>query len=389
MRSKRGRPPKSTVGSSQSRGARRSRDPPVRFSPNEKRKKGGALGRPPRQAAVIGEQKREMIMIKDEEKARLMAFRRVASRGRPRRSLGQEGRANGQSGRHSTGHDEEGSGEVHHRRDWGLMEVDSVGRNKPPFARTLLCHGTLPASLRGAEDTAVGRNWVIKRWPEKNTRRKIDAEVHECVKANPHANLVRIIDLNSADGILMDYWSGGDLQRYMAMARRKFMPVRAILHLACQLLRAIRHLHQLKIVHSDVSPQNVFLRQIKGEENEDGEIESKLVCALGDFGHSYIVSQHEESRSSIASHGTSFVAPEVEEGSVSSMASDVYSAGKVLSELLNLSSGFKELFHNEPRAMVRHLRSTLVRMCDEDPDKRPSSTEACKSLEKLRHTLPD
>lgn len=123
-------------------------------------------------------------------------------------------------------------------------------------------------------------------------------------QANPHENLVRIIDLSSSDGVLMEYWNGGDLQRYMATARRKFMPVKAILRLACQLLRAIRHLHQvpalppfsvllscflyilsrpsfvrasllprrpltlalglqIKIVHSDVSPQNVFIRHIK------------------------------------------------------------------------------------------------------------------------------
>ena len=32
-------------------------------------------------------------------------------------------------------------------------------------------------------------------------------------------------------------------------------------------------------------------------------------CALGDFGHSYILSQHEESRSGVAHQGAEFVAP--------------------------------------------------------------------------------
>ncbi len=79
----------------------------------------------------------------------------------------------------------------------------------------------------------------------------------------------------------------------------------------------------------------------------------------------------------------------MEGGSVSSMASDVYSAGKLLLELLNLSAGFKEHFSKEPRAMVRHLESLLLRMCQPAPEKRPPSAEACKALEKLLRTLHD
>lgn len=258
---------------------------------------------------------------------------------------------------------------------------------------------------------------------------------------------------------------------------------------------------------------------VQGELDSDGEeAESKLACALGDFGHSYILSQHQvlkplprlalpalacersnfasttAQRRHIACLGTGVLkrgvclgrraaraspptAPpsslqvslplsfalvsvrcvltclvsgvrvcraEVEGGSVSSMASDVFSAGKLLGELLNLSSGFKELFSKEPRAMVRHLKSLFMRMsqvspslllfprprplllfprprprvhaavspgtpCErvtlslslcvcsdvcvcvsqETPGLRPNSTEACKQLEKLLHTLGD
>lgn len=80
-KAKRGRPPKSAsvrgglVGQGMSRAAviskrGRSRDPPVRFSPHNKKKgaaqKDGAarlVGRPPRTAAVVGEQKRELNML--------------------------------------------------------------------------------------------------------------------------------------------------------------------------------------------------------------------------------------------------------------------------------------------------------------------------------------
>jgi len=92
-----------------------------------------------------------------------------------------------------------------HRRDWGLMEVDAVGRNRPPFARTMLYHGTVPFPLPAdLSDQAVARNWVIKRWPDKTNRRKIDQEVHECIKAHPNPYLVRILDVSPSEGVLME-----------------------------------------------------------------------------------------------------------------------------------------------------------------------------------------
>jgi hypothetical protein len=102
----------------------------------------------------------------------------------------------------STGSSETGST---HRRDWGLMEVDAVGRNRPPFARTMLYHGTVPFPLPAdLGDQAPARNWVIKRWPDKTNRRKIDQEVHECIKAHPNPHLVRILDVSPSEGVLME-----------------------------------------------------------------------------------------------------------------------------------------------------------------------------------------
>ena len=60
------------------------------------------------------------------------------------------------------------------------------------------------------------------------------------------------------------------------------------------------HLHSIGVVHCDISPQNVFMRKGPGD---------MLECVLGDFGNSYIEALHDPTRSSIAHHGTSFVAP--------------------------------------------------------------------------------
>ena len=47
-------------------------------------------------------------------------------------------------------------------------------------------------------------------------------------------------------------------------------------------------------------------------EGQDVSVQAQTMCyscALGDFGHSYILSQHEESRSGVAHQGAGFVAP--------------------------------------------------------------------------------
>ena len=106
----------------------------------------------------------------------------------------------------STGSSSNGvSEQSFHRKDWGLMEVDAVGRNRPPFARTLLYHGTVPFPLPADLcDQTPARNWVIKRWSDKGNRRRIDQEVHECIKAHPHPYLVRILDVSPSEGVLME-----------------------------------------------------------------------------------------------------------------------------------------------------------------------------------------
>ena len=130
--------------------------------------------------------------------------------------------------------------------------------------------------------------------------------------------------------------------------------------------------------------------------------DSVLPCylvALGDFGHSYIVDkvfptthtsvddlssrvidgaswhpttggwplttsawQHQQSRSCIAQQGigAEYVAPEVEEGSASSKASDVYGAGKILEHFLNQSCSFKDEIGRQPQSLVRIPCSTAA-----------------------------
>lgn len=140
------------------------------------------------------------------------------------------------------------------------------------------------------------------------------------------------------------------------------------------------------MVHCDVAPANIFLRRHR----DDGDgapadcRHASYSLALGDFGHSYILNKHEESRSSVAQQGlgAEFVAPEVKAGGASTKESDVFSAGKILESFLNLSSAFKAEMVHEPRSVVRKLRGLAADMCGVS-SKRPSSSMVCARLESL------
>mmetsp|Transcript_21377 Transcript_21377/g.34223 ORF Transcript_21377/g.34223 Transcript_21377/m.34223 type:complete len:619 (-) Transcript_21377:577-2433(-) len=316
----------------------------------------------------------------------------------------------------------DGNDSAFSRRDWGLRTVAAVGRNRPPFARTMLCHGTLPFPLPPDLKTGVGgrgtytRNWVVKKWPSKTSaeRMRTDKQVHQVIQKHPHANIVRILDVSATEGVLMELFEEGDLHKHMATARRKYMATKDIVRYMLELLSSLDHLHSLDIVHCDVTPSNIFLRRRrdkedvlrqeavaahhaaaeKGRGGGGGARERELApvyytCALGDFGHSYIVDQHEQSRSSVAQLGlgVEFVAPEVKEGGGSTKESDVWSAGKILDQLLKIAAAFSGEVKSEPKSVVRKLRGLSLDMCCNLTCKRPSARAACLRLESLTDAL--
>ena len=72
---------------------------------------------------------------------------------------------------------------------------------------------------------------------------------------------------------------------------------------------------------------------------------------------------------------------------MSTMASDIFSAGKILSELLNLSESFGDAFEKEPKFMVRKLRGLAAGMCSPAPSARPTALRACQKLDTLGESL--
>jgi tRNA A-37 threonylcarbamoyl transferase component Bud32 len=161
---------------------------------------------------------------------------------------------------------------------------------------------------------------------------------YELVAHLRHPNIARIYDIGVADDHLflaMEYFPGGDLRSRM----REPLPWRVALEYLRQLTAALGALHEVGVLHRDVKPGNVLLR-------EDGSL------AFIDFG----LARQLGLESDITGEGTIFgtphyMSPEQGHGQPLDERSDLYSLGVVLHEML---TGEKPYVGEAPLAVIYH-----------------------------------
>ena len=147
-----------------------------------------------------------------------------------------------------------------------------------------------------------------------------------------HVNIVQVFDLDQVDGtyfMAMEYVHGMDLARLISRSRHQSaFPIPLAMFIITEVLKALQFAHErtddagipLRIVHCDISPQNMLL-------SYSGEVK------ITDFGISRAAFQskgvHEVVRGKYA-----YMSPEQVNGKVLDARSDIFSLGIVLFELL-------------------------------------------------------
>jgi tRNA A-37 threonylcarbamoyl transferase component Bud32/CheY-like chemotaxis protein len=170
---------------------------------------------------------------------------------------------------------------------------------------------------------------------------------YELVAHLNHPNIARIYDLGVADDhvyLSMEYFPGGDLRSRM---REKLEP-RTALGFVRQMAGALGALHEVGVLHRDVKPGNLLLRQ-------DGSV------AFIDFG----LARQLRLESDITGAGTIFgtphyMSPEQGHGATLDERSDLYSLGVVLYEML---TGDKPYVAESPLAVIyMHANAEIPRL---------------------------
>jgi len=202
---------------------------------------------------------------------------------------------------------------------------------------------------------------------------RILQEVRAAGKLN-HPNIVTLLRVHHPnDGVWMfemEYVAGGTLADLLQLERP--MPSARALELAEGIARALEAAHQGGVVHGDVKPSNALLDQ-------HGNVK------LADFGLSRLLVDQSLSLSDLRAAGTpTYMAPEVIMGESASKASDIWSFGVVLHQLIagrlpfdsnNLQALFYAIQNDDP-ALPDHPLAPLVRRClQKQPQERPGSFE--------------
>jgi beta-lactam-binding protein with PASTA domain/serine/threonine protein kinase len=218
------------------------------------------------------------------------------------------------------------------------------------------------ADVYCAEDTHLGRQVAVKMLYRRFAQ---DGEFVErfrreasAAAALQHPNVVSVYDRGEFDGtyyIAMEFCEGQSLKELIAR-EAPLDPKRAIA-ITRQILVAARFAHRRGVIHRDLKPQNVII---------DAESDGEIAVKVADFGIARAGSSDITEVGAIM--GTAqYLSPEQAQGQPVNAASDLYSVGVILYEMLTARAPFQgdsavaiALKHvSQPPPSMRQLRPAL------------------------------
>jgi serine/threonine protein kinase len=211
-----------------------------------------------------------------------------------------------------------------------------------------LGHGGM-ATVYSARDLKLDRTVAIKLLADNfagddEVRRRFSREARLAAKLD-HPNIVQVFDVGEDDGrpfIVMEQIDGGTVGDRLE-GRQRSIPRTEALRLLTQLCEGLGHAHAKKLVHRDIKPPNLLLRESDG------------CLKITDFGIARVAEETTRLTSPGKVIGTErYMAPEQLADGKITPAVDIYACGVVADELL-------------PQSRPPELREIVERCLREDP----------------------
>lgn len=137
-----------------------------------------------------------------------------------------------------------------------------------------------------------------------------------------HPNIVSIYDVAFAGGVhylIMEYVEGGSLKEYLDQMGP--LPIEESLDIFHQLLNALQHAHENNVIHRDIKPHNILL-------------DVKHNVKVTDFGLAVTTTDLTHQTNNDVMGSVYYMSPEQIKGEQVTAATDTYSAGVLLYEML-------------------------------------------------------
>ena len=233
------------------------------------------------------------------------------------------------------------------------MAQDFAGCRLKAYRRIdLIAKGSV-SDLFLAESAEVGGVVVLKVTPAVRKETGVDQSMErflqefEILRDVKHPNVVQIYDLGVTDDHLylaMEHFARGDLRKRMSEG----LTARQSLTYAHDMALALQAIHEVGILHRDLKPGNVMLR-------DDGSI------ALIDFGLAKHVALKMEVTDKGLILGTPhYMSPEQGHGKEIDARSDIYALGIMLFEMLTGKKPYDA--ENHMAILVHHAKAPIPRL---------------------------
>ena len=194
-----------------------------------------------------------------------------------------------------------------------------------------------PVALKLLDRYAADREFGRRLQSERRALAQLD-----------HPNIAHLLDWGKtaagAPFLVMEYVDGLPVDEY---CRKQQTNITARLHLFLQICDAVEHAHRNLIVHRDLKPTNIFV-------NRGGTVK------LLDFGIAKLLGENEAATVTVAPRLTpAYASPEQIRGNSITTATDVFSLGVVLYELLTGSLPY--------RLSTRSFEETARAVLEQEP----------------------
>ncbi|MBI5671486.1 MAG: protein kinase [Chloroflexi bacterium] len=215
------------------------------------------------------------------------------------------------------------------------------------------------AVIYKAQDMLLGRTVAVKVLRPSLTTdpafmTRFRNEARSVANLN-HPNIVTVHDVGndgSTQYIVMEFIEGQDLKRIIKAEGA--LSVDRALKLAIQICAGIGFAHRAGLVHADVKPQNILVTR--------GDL-----VKVTDFGIAQALSDTQPGeRQSVVWGSPHYFAPEQARGEKPTPASDVYSIGIVMFEVL--TGRLPYVGTNQQELALAHIREAVPRVTDFNPN---------------------